>query len=390
LLSTSLFTIGGWEDKQKSVSQKTCLNIFYLYTSGNRSKSCSHFGGFVSFVYSLILCIMTKINLLLLGFFCFTITRAQFAPQVGTAGTTAIHKDSSVFKAWATNCTLQLGWQNIADTTKGKAQVGDASYVPGKAGNGVVSLGDAGRAIVQFLHPIINGEGADFAVFENGFIDQTLAPGTAFLELAFVEVSSDGIHYTRFPSTCLNNTTAQLGSFEGIVAQKLNNFAGKYLGNYGTPFDLEELKDSVGLDVNHITHVKIIDVVGSIDSAYASYDANGNKVNDPWPTDFASSGFDLDAVGVINQDLTQGLQTFAGTQKLSAYPNPASTNQIVSIQNIPATAELTIFDLRGSKMNSYVLNQTENEISLQFEQAGCYNVLVKTDVGVFQQRIIVQ
>lgn len=333
---------------------------------------------------------MTKVNLLLLGFFCATIATAQFAPQVGTPGTTAIHKDSSVFKAWATNCTLQLGWQTIADTTKGKAQVGDASYVPGIAGNGVVSLGDAGQAIVQFLHPIINGEGADFAVFENGFIDQTLTPGTAFLELAFVEVSSDGIHYTRFPSTCLNDTSTQLAPFEGMFAQKINNFAGKYLGNFGTPFDLEELKDSAGLDVNHITHVKIIDVVGTIQDAYASRDANGNKVNDPWPTDFASSGFDLDAVGVIHQDLTQSVQTLAGVQKLSVYPNPASINQLVSIFNCPTTAEVTVYDLRGSKMNSYVLNQTGNDISLQFEQAGCYNVLVKTTNGVFQQRVIVQ
>jgi hypothetical protein len=333
---------------------------------------------------------MTKINLLLLGFFCFTIAKAQFAPQVGTPGNTAIHKDSSAIKAWATNCTIQLGWQTIADTTKGKAQVGDASYVPGIAGNGVVSLGDAGQAIVQFLHPIINGEGADFAVFENGFIDQTLAPGTAFLELAFVEVSSDGIHYTRFPSTCLNDTAIQLGPFEGMFAQKINNFAGKYLGNYGTPFDLDELKDSAGLDVNHITHIKIIDVVGSIQNAYASYDANGNKVNDPWPTDFASSGFDLDAVGVIHHDLTQSVQTFAGTQKLSLYPNPASKNQTITILNIPPTAEVTVFDLRGSEMKTFSLTQTANDLLLQFEQAGCYNVLVKTNEGVFQQRVIVQ
>jgi hypothetical protein len=44
-----------------------------------------------------------------------------------------------------------------------------------------------------------------------------------------------------------------------------------------------------------------VDVVGSITPAYATYDSQGNMVNDPWPTPYSSSGFDLDAVGVINQ-----------------------------------------------------------------------------------------
>lgn len=333
---------------------------------------------------------MTKIHLLLLGFFCFTFATAQFAPQVGKPGTTAIHKDSSAIKAWATSCDILLGWQNIADTSLGRPKAGDGTYVPGKAGNGVVSLGDGGQAIIRFAHPIINGPGADFAVFENGFIDQTLAPGTAFLELAFVEVSSDGIHFTRFPSTCLNDTATQLEPFAGMFAYNINNLAGKYLGNYGTPFDLDELKDSTGLDINYITHVRVIDVVGSIQDTFASRDAQGSKINDPWPTAFASSGFDLDAVGVIHQDLTQSVQTLAGAQKLSLYPNPAAVNQTVSIVNIPATAQLTIFDLRGSEVHSYSSNQTGNEISLFFEQAGCYQVLVQTDEGFLQQRVIVQ
>ena len=34
---------------------------------------------------------------------------------------------------------------------------------------------------------------------------------------------------------------------------------------------------------------------------YCNYDNSNNKINDPWPTPFPSSGFDLDAIGVINQ-----------------------------------------------------------------------------------------
>ena len=47
--------------------------------------------------------------------------------------------------------------------------------------------------------------------------------------------------------------------------------------------------------------LKIIDVIGSIDSNFCNYDQYLNKINDPFPTPFPSSGFDLDAVGVINQ-----------------------------------------------------------------------------------------
>ena len=45
----------------------------------------------------------------------------------------------------------------------------------------------------------------------------------------------------------------------------------------------------------------IVDVVGSIDPLYATHDSLGNIVIDPWPTAFASGGFDLDGMGVIHQ-----------------------------------------------------------------------------------------
>jgi hypothetical protein len=69
----------------------------------------------------------------------------------------------------------------------------------------------------------------------------------------------------------------------------------------GTPFDLDELSGvSALLNIDAVTHVRIIDVVGSLNDLYASRDSLGNKINDPWSTPFASSGFDLDAVGVIH------------------------------------------------------------------------------------------
>ena len=273
---------------------------------------------------------------------------AQFAPQAGIAGTTAIHKDSSVFINWATACTITRGWQNIADQNLGLAQVGDSTYVPGPAANGIVSLGDGGQAVVTFAHPIVNGNGYDFAVFENGFIDQTLKPGTAFLELAFVEVSSDGVNFFRFPAICNTDSAAQIGSFEGTDATKIHNLAGKYLANYGTPFDLNELSGIAGLDISNITHVKIIDVVGALDARYASRDSEGKRINDPWPTPFAQSGFDLDAVGVIHQNTQVGLNEVYTQHQINVYPNPAQQGGVIKITlPLAGNTALQIYDALG-------------------------------------------
>src|SRR5205809_670971 len=102
-------------------------------------------------------------------FICFARNgEAQFAPPVAQPGTTAIHKDSSVFVNWASQCNIMRAYQNCSDTSAGFASVGDSTMALGIAGsNGVVSLGDGGFAILQFPYPITNGAGYDFAVFEN-------------------------------------------------------------------------------------------------------------------------------------------------------------------------------------------------------------------------------
>jgi hypothetical protein len=234
-------------------------------------------------------------NIILTSLLLFVISgNAQFAPPVGVQGTTAIHKDSSIFVNWATDCEVVLGTENISDPQSPVVSTGINTMAIGEPGNGVVSLGDGGSAILSFENKITNGEGWDFAVFENAFSDD-------FLELAFVEVSSDGINFFRFPSTSLTQDAIQIGPFGAVIAEEINNLAGKYRANYGTPFDLEEISDVDGLDVNTISHIKLMDVIGSINDNYCSFDHLGNKINDPFPTPFPSSGFDLDAVGVINQ-----------------------------------------------------------------------------------------
>lgn len=212
----------------------------------------------------------------------------------GPYSTTGIPSGDPAFVAWATGVSnLTRGPQNIANLPAGLASFGSASNALGVADGtfGAVSLGDGGSITLTFAHAIHNGAGADFAVFENGFSYQ----GGLFTELAYVEVSSDGVNFVRFPASSLTPSSTQLGPFDPIDQSNLNNLAGKHPALEGTPFDLAD----VGLVT--ATHVRLVDVVGSIDPTYARYDKDGNIINDPWPTEFASSGFDLDAVGVIHQ-----------------------------------------------------------------------------------------
>lgn len=323
---------------------------------------------------------MNKIITLFLLFISSTTLFAQFPGAVGTIGTTAIYKDSSAFISWATSCTVQRGYQDISNTSIGFASVGDSTMALGIAGsNGVVSLGDGGLAIVTFANPITNGNGFDFAIFENSFSD-------VFLELAFVEVSSDGVNYFRFPSTSNTQTSNQIGPFDNTGdATKLNNLAGKYRAQYGTPFDLQELSNVVGLDINNITHIKIIDIVGSINPLYATYDINNNPINDPFPTAFASGGFDLDAVGVIHQQVT-GLNEFNEAISLVVYPNPISNNQHLKIKCSEKINEIIVSNSAGVVLNK--LNETELQ-NLEFK-SGLYFLQIQTNKGISQTKIIVQ
>lgn len=230
-----------------------------------------------------------------------------YAPAAGQVGTTAIAASDPSIVAWATIAgDLHRGPQQLGDPELGDATFGSAAEVLGPANatfitpTPVVSLGDGGWITLSFAQPITDGTGFDFAVFENGITNN-------FLELAFVEVSSDGVHFERFNSVSLTPTDTQVngddlvGAFGSVDPTNVHNLAGKYRVGYGTPFDLSELSGREGLNIASITHVRIVDVVGSINPTFATYDSLGNIINDPWPTPYDSSGFDLDAIGVIHQ-----------------------------------------------------------------------------------------
>ncbi len=291
--------------------------------------------------------------------------QAQFAPPANNEGSTAIFVDSLVFSSWANSVVVERGYVKIDEPTLGFADYGIENNALGKADNLAVSLGDGGIATYSFYNKITNGAGPDFAIFENSFTDD-------FLELCFVEVSSDGENFFRFNSISNLPNNIQLGGFGIIDARLINNFGGKYRQLYGTPFDLEELKNEQNLDINQISHVRVIDVVGNIDPVYSSYDANGNIINEPWPTPFPSSGFDLDALGIINSvvgifdfsDFINNVEIFfISSEKKLVVETKSSALEI---------SALNIFSIDGRKVSDINLDFGKKHIDLQFLKNGIY------------------
>lgn len=315
---------------------------------------------------------------------------AQYAPPAGQVGTTAIHKDSSTIIAWAIGVEVVRGLIDISNPStehegSNYASFGTPEEALGAAeGNtmNIVSLGDGGMATLTFAKPIRNGEGHDFCVFENGFSD-------TYLELAFVEVSSDGNRFVRFPSISLTQTDTQIDGFGSLDATKIHNLAGKYRQGYGTPFDLEDLIDSVDIDLNNITHVRIIDVVGSINPLYARYDSQGNAINDLFNTPFSSGGFDLDAVGVIHESDEAGLNE-DDTLSLIVYPNPFLEVLNLKWQSNEQVKFVQIWDISGKKIyeNDEVYG---SQLSIQLSgESGIYFLEVRNETTSKVTRIVKQ
>jgi hypothetical protein len=309
-----------------------------------------------------------------------TFTQAQYAPPAGQVGTTAIHKDSSTIISWATKIeTFNRGYLDISNPNAGLVTFGDStealSLAEGTSGD-IVSLGDGGSITLGFAHPIKNGPGHDFAVFENSFSDN-------FLELAHIEVSTNGIRFVRLPSISLTPTTTQTNSFGATEATNIYNLAGKYRQGFGTPFDLEDIIDSTGINLDSINYVRVIDVVGTITTGFST-DSQGHKINDPYPTSFPSGGFDLDAIAVINEN------TFLGHNEnkkntYSIYPNPS--NGALNITTI-SDCDIDIISINGQLIHHSKLLKNET-LYLNDLKSGLYLIYFKNSKNTSIKKVIV-
>ncbi|MBR4596969.1 MAG: hypothetical protein IKO42_01050 [Opitutales bacterium] len=233
---------------------------------------------------------------------------------VGSEGCPAIHRNDARFADWAS------GWKDLVYGANCEEEWRNPHNAIGKASDSVydiLCLGDGGSVVMTFDFAIRDGEGFDFAVFENSFDGY-------FLELAFVEVSTDGEHFVRFPNLYLDDKS--IGAFAKGNPRYVYNLAAKYFCEYGHPFDLAELKAAYEfarspactfseeyknsilenykyLDFSNIKFVRIVDIIGD----GKTLDCEGQGIYDPVGC-VGSAGFDLNAIGVINSQKNSGLK----------------------------------------------------------------------------------
>ena len=166
-----------------------------------------------------------------------------------------------------------------------------------------------------FSRTISNAPGPDFIVFENPIYAG--GPSHSFAELMYVEVSSNGVDFARFPVT--SNTAAPVLPLGTINATKVSGFAGVHAvwanvtdpGNNISPFDptaaggdafdLSALANhplvvSGKVNLNAIRQVRLVDVVG--DGRDLDNQTPPHPIYDP--TGDGNNGADVDSVAAIN------------------------------------------------------------------------------------------
>jgi hypothetical protein len=216
--------------------------------------------------------------------------REGFPPAAGVDGSDAVPKNDPRIVASATGWVDPIEFGTDIDDPKWKDPKKALGAAQGDTLD-VLVLGNGGRAVLTFEPPFGNGPGPDLAVFENAFND-------TFLELAYLEVSSDGEHFARFDSLSLG--TAPTAST--VDPTTLEGLAGKYRAGFGTPFDLEWLRyqplvTSGIVDLGAIRFVRVVDIVGD----GSKLDSFGHPIFDPTPTT-GTGGFDLDALAVLREN----------------------------------------------------------------------------------------
>ncbi len=192
----------------------------------------------------------------------------QGKARIMQSGGTYMHPDNFVnpiFFAWADGYLDYLPAPGVAGMCLQPQQTlgpvtGDNFHIASLGDLNTTQIANGvppGSITLTFSDPIRNKSGADLVVFENGFISAGGAgvAGQVFAELAYVEVSSDGIHFARFPSRSL--TPARVGAYGTVDPTNVFGLAGKHVNAYGdswgAPFDLDWLSDHPLHSVTHST-----------------------------------------------------------------------------------------------------------------------------------------
>ncbi len=174
------------------------------------------------------------------------------------------------------------------------------------------TLGVGGVLTLELGNRCVDGTGTDLLVCENPFL--VGGGSTSFVEACFVEVSSDGTHFARFPTRYsgppgpflpfTGNPPGWYAGFAGVHPVRANPVAGidpqDLVAAGGDAFDLADLAGhpavlSGDVDLSDIAFVRLVD----IESGGAT-DDSGTTV---WDCGIDSvSSTDIDALVAVNSD----------------------------------------------------------------------------------------
>lgn len=219
----------------------------------------------------------------------------------------------------------------------------------------VLSIGFGGEIIVGNTdNLIIDGEGADFTIFENVF--RNPVNGRLFKEPAIVSVSIDGQNYVEFPY--------ELSSLKGCAGTNPTFGSADYCDSDvsgGDSFDLSE----IGMD--SIRYIKIKDITDQVK-------ANENHKY----FDFSLSGFDLDALVIHNYTAEVMSSVSADISKYYTLNNSAISSYDVS-------NTIQIYNINGILMAEY---SGVGVFQYRDLQSGVYIMKISNSKGTAVEKVI--
>ena len=122
-------------------------------------------------------------------------------------------------------------------------------------------------------------------------------------------------------------------------------------------------------------------MVGSLNPRFASYDTANRKINDPWPTPFPSSGFDLDAIGVIHEQPLAGINKIISNQFIKG-PNPIRQNETLHIQTENSEfSQLDILNCQGALVQHVYLENTGLTLLYDTLPAGLFFIHLQGNIS---------
>ncbi|MGA0867582.1 MAG: hypothetical protein ACO3UM_01490 [Planctomycetota bacterium] len=237
----------------------------------------------------------------------------------------------------------QVGFADRVVASDTMGQAGGGIFAPanalGRPDGRVHTLGIGGFLTLGFDVPIVDGPGADLVVVENAF-RSFAAPWMTFAEVCFVEVSTDGMHFARFPAQYTGPQvdpgafafvhTGDYAGLGGVAAADVAAEPANLASFGGDGFDLADLiahPEVVAgrVDLQDVREVRLVDVRTGVDA-----DAAGRPIRDA-----GAGAADVDGVVALHRQGTVA----AGSPRV-ALVIPPSGAFVLDIEDPDGLADL--------------------------------------------------